>query len=80
LPADQTLETSMSTARTATVRRDTQETRIEVTVNLDGTGQADLRTGLPFFEHMLTQISRHGLVDVTIHADRDLEVDAHHTV
>jgi imidazoleglycerol-phosphate dehydratase len=80
LPADQTLETSMSTARTATVRRDTQETRIEVTVNLDGTGQADLRTGLPFFEHMLTQIARHGLVDLTIHADGDLEVDAHHTV
>ncbi|MEQ8857019.1 MAG: imidazoleglycerol-phosphate dehydratase HisB [Pseudomonadales bacterium] len=70
----------MSTARTATVKRDTQETRIELTVNLDGSGVTELATGLPFFEHMLTQIARHGLVDLHIRADGDLDVDAHHTV
>jgi len=66
--------------RTASVNRDTQETRITVTVNLDGTGSAELDTGLPFFEHMLTQVARHGLIDLSIKADGDLEVDAHHTV
>jgi imidazoleglycerol-phosphate dehydratase len=70
----------MATARTASVRRDTQETRIELTLDLDGTGTVDLDTGLPFFEHMLTQIARHGLVDLTIRAEGDLDVDAHHTV
>jgi imidazoleglycerol-phosphate dehydratase len=70
----------MTTARSASVRRDTQETQIRLDLNLDGTGQCDLQTGLPFFEHMLTQIARHGLVDLTIHAVGDLEVDAHHTV
>jgi imidazoleglycerol-phosphate dehydratase len=67
-------------ARTATVERNTQETRITVEVNLDGTGRAELDTGLPFFEHMLTQIAKHGLIDLTIRADGDLDVDAHHTV
>lgn len=66
--------------RVAQVRRDTQETQIELTVNLDGTGQAELVTGVPFFEHMLTQVARHGLLDLSIKADGDLEVDAHHTV
>jgi imidazoleglycerol-phosphate dehydratase len=70
----------MATARTASIRRDTQETRIELTLDLDGTGAAALDTGLPFFEHMLTQIARHGLVDLTIRAEGDLAVDAHHTV
>ena len=70
----------MSTARTASVRRHTQETRIELTLNLDGVGRADLETGLPFFDHMLTQIARHGLIDLTLRAEGDLEVDAHHTV
>jgi len=70
----------MSTARTASVRRHTQETRIELSLDLDGSGNADLSTGLPFFEHMLTQIARHGLVDLTLRAEGDLEVDAHHTV
>jgi imidazoleglycerol-phosphate dehydratase len=70
----------MTTARCASVRRDTQETQIRLELNLDGTGQCDLQTGLPFFEHMLTQIARHGLIDLTIHAVGDLEVDAHHTV
>lgn len=67
-------------ARTASVSRDTQETRIRLSINLDGSGTAKLATGLPFFEHMLTQIARHGLIDMEIQADGDLEVDAHHTV
>ena len=70
----------MTQARTASVVRDTSETQIELTINLDGTGQAELSTGLPFFEHMLTQIARHGLIDLHIQATGDLEVDAHHMV
>ena len=70
----------MGTARTATVSRDTTETQIELELNLDGTGEVELSTGLAFFEHMLTQIARHGLVDLKITAKGDLEVDAHHTV
>jgi imidazoleglycerol-phosphate dehydratase len=66
--------------RTASITRNTLETRIDVTVDLDGTGQCDVCTGLPFFEHMLNQVARHGLIDLTIAADGDLEVDAHHTV
>ena len=66
--------------RTASIDRDTAETKISVEINLDGTGQAELDTGLAFFEHMLTQIARHGLIDLKIRADGDLEVDAHHTV
>ena len=67
-------------ARTASVARDTAETQIKLSLNLDGTGQAVLKTGLPFFEHMLTQICRHGLIDMDLDAIGDLEVDAHHTV
>ena len=67
-------------ARTASVARDTAETQIKLSLNLDGTGQAVLTTGLPFFEHMLTQICRHGLIDMDLDAIGDLEVDAHHTV
>lgn len=70
----------MSAARTATVQRDTSETKITLTINLDGTGQSDLVTGIPFFEHMLTQIARHGLIDIDLKAQGDLEIDAHHTV
>ena len=70
----------MSDARTATVTRDTSETQIELSINLDGTGVCELTTGLAFFEHMLTQIARHGLIDLHIKATGDLEVDAHHTV
>ena len=70
----------MTQARTASVVRNTSETQIELTINLDGTGQAELSTGLPFFEHMLTQIARHGLIDIHIQATGDLEVDAHHIV
>lgn len=70
----------MTSARAASIRRDTQETRIELELDLDGTGNADLHTGVPFFDHMLIQIARHGLIDIKLHADGDLEVDAHHTV
>ena len=66
--------------RLASVTRDTQETQITLAINLDGTGIAKLSTGLPFFEHMLTQVARHGLLDIEVDAAGDLEVDAHHTV
>ncbi|MGH8570023.1 MAG: imidazoleglycerol-phosphate dehydratase HisB [Gammaproteobacteria bacterium] len=66
--------------RTATVNRHTKETQIAVTVNLDGGGEADIHTGIPFFDHMLEQLARHGLIDLAIRAAGDLEVDAHHTV
>ena len=66
--------------RTATVVRNTLETQISVTVNLDGTGSAQLNTGVPFLDHMLDQIARHGLIDLEITAKGDLHIDAHHTV
>jgi imidazoleglycerol-phosphate dehydratase len=71
---------STSEARIAEVRRDTQETKIRVRVNLDGTGQAKLATGIGFFDHMLDQIARHGLIDLEIEAKGDLHIDGHHTV
>lgn len=67
-------------ARTASVKRDTLETQINVAVNLDGSGKANFDTGVPFLEHMLDQIARHGLFDLDIHAKGDLHIDAHHTV
>jgi imidazoleglycerol-phosphate dehydratase len=66
--------------RTASVTRETKETRIAVMVNLDGQGVSKFATGLPFLEHMLDQVARHGLIDITIEARGDLQVDAHHTV
>jgi len=66
--------------RVASVTRDTQETQIKLVLKLDGSGVAKLSTGLPFFEHMLTQVARHGLLDIEVDAKGDLEVDAHHTV
>ncbi len=66
--------------RSATVERNTLETQIQVSINLDGTGQCKLDTGLPFLEHMLDQVARHGLVDLDITAKGDLHIDAHHTV
>jgi len=69
----------MST-RTAKVTRNTKETQITVSVNLDGTGAARFETGIPFLEHMLDQIARHGLIDLDISAKGDLHIDAHHTV
>ncbi len=67
-------------ARIATVKRDTLETRIQVRVHLDGAGNSQLATGLPFLDHMLDQIARHGLMDLEINAQGDLHIDAHHTV
>jgi imidazoleglycerol-phosphate dehydratase len=65
--------------RTATITRNTKETQIRVTVSLDGTGQYDVRTGIGFLDHMLEQLSRHSLIDITCHATGDLHIDAHHT-
>ena len=66
--------------RIAEVSRNTAETRISVRVNLDGTGQAKLHTGIGFFDHMLDQIARHGLIDLEIDCAGDLHIDGHHTV
>jgi imidazoleglycerol-phosphate dehydratase len=67
-------------ARQAQVNRDTQETQISVKLNLDGSGSAKLASGIPFLDHMLDQIARHGLVDLEVKAKGDLHIDAHHTV
>ena len=66
--------------RIAELRRDTAETQIFVRLNLDGTGEKELDTGIAFFDHMLDQIARHGLIDLQVKAKGDLEIDAHHTV
>ena len=66
--------------RTAEITRNTNETRIRVAINLDGTGRQKLNTGVPFLDHMLDQIARHGLIDLEVHAEGDLHIDAHHTV
>ena len=66
--------------RSATVKRETRETSIEVSVNLDGTGITDIQTGIGFFDHMLDQLGRHSLIDLTIRTSGDLHIDAHHTV
>ncbi|KIF80344.1 imidazoleglycerol-phosphate dehydratase HisB [Noviherbaspirillum autotrophicum] len=70
----------MPTPRVAEVTRNTNETQIRVVINLDGTGQQKLNTGVPFLDHMLDQIARHGLIDLEIEARGDLHIDAHHTV
>ncbi|HED34380.1 MAG TPA: imidazoleglycerol-phosphate dehydratase HisB [Gammaproteobacteria bacterium] len=66
--------------RTAKIARDTLETQITAEINLDGSGQSELSTGVPFLEHMLDQVARHGLIDLNIQAKGDLHIDAHHTV
>jgi imidazoleglycerol-phosphate dehydratase len=66
--------------RKATVTRNTLETQITVSVNLDGTGEVDFDTGVPFLEHMLDQIARHGMIDISVQAKGDLHIDDHHTV
>lgn len=71
---------SMTDSRSATIERNTNETRITVSVNLDGTGSFKVESGLPFLEHMLEQVARHGMIDLQILAIGDLEIDAHHTV
>ncbi len=70
----------MTTPRTAEISRDTAETKIKVRLNLDGTGQSSLSTGIGFFDHMLDQIARHGMVDLDVHCEGDLHIDGHHTV
>ena len=74
------MDNAQTSVREATVSRDTLETQITVSVCLDGTGKAEFDTGLPFLEHMLDQIARHGMVDLNIKANGDLHIDAHHTV
>ncbi len=66
--------------RSAQVERNTLETQIDITLNLDGTGKTSFETGIPFLEHMLDQVARHGLIDLEINAKGDLHIDAHHTV
>ncbi len=66
--------------RNATVTRNTKETQITVSINLDGTGKASLQSGVPFLDHMLDQIARHGLIDIEIKATGDTHIDDHHTV
>jgi imidazoleglycerol-phosphate dehydratase len=66
-------------SRQATVQRNTNETKINVSVNLDGTGKAVLNSGMPFLDHMLDQIARHGLIDLDIHCDGDTHIDDHHS-
>ena len=66
--------------RTAEIRRDTKETQIVVSLDLDGRGVAKLASGIPFLDHMLDQLARHGMVDLSVQAKGDLEIDAHHTV
>ncbi len=67
-------------SRRAEVKRDTLETQIRVALNLDGTGRSAIQTGIGFFDHMLDQIARHGLIDLDVHAKGDLHIDGHHTV
>ncbi|MBC2770643.1 imidazoleglycerol-phosphate dehydratase HisB [Pusillimonas minor] len=66
--------------RTAEITRNTNETRIRVSINLDGTGRQSINTGVPFLDHMLDQIARHGLIDLNIHCDGDTHIDDHHSV
>ncbi len=67
-------------SRTARVERATKESKVLVEVGLDGSGRSDVHTGVPFYDHMLTAFSRHSLIDVTVQADGDIDVDSHHTV
>ncbi len=66
--------------RQAILKRDTKETRIRLKMNLDGSGKSSIKTGIPFFDHMLTLFAKHAVVDLNLHCKGDLEVDAHHTV
>jgi len=71
---------ALSGTRQASVERNTKETQVAISINLDGSGQLEVDTGLPFLDHMLDQIARHGLMNLSIKAKGDLEIDAHHTV
>src|SRR6185503_8855884 len=68
------------TQRRADIQRDTAETKIKIALNLDGSGKSKIRTGIPFFDHMLTLFAKHAVVDLTLNCKGDLPVDAHHTV
>ena len=70
----------MAKARTAKLTRNTKETRIQAELNIDGSGESSIDTGIPFFDHMLTLFTRHGLFDLTVKAEGDIDVDYHHTV
>ncbi len=70
----------MSSSRTASVTRATSESRVELSLDLDGTGASTIDTGVPFYDHMLTAFAKHSLTDLTIRAEGDVEIDAHHTV
>lgn len=70
----------MSTTRTAHIQRETSESSIELTLDLDGTGQSSISTSVPFFDHMLTAFAKHSLIDLTVRAHGDTEIDVHHTV
>lgn len=70
----------MAKARTVKLTRNTKETRIQAELNIDGSGESSIDTGIPFFDHMLTLLARHGLFDLTVKADGDIDVDYHHTV
>ena len=74
------MDNAQTARREATVSRDTLETQITVSVYLDGSGKSEFDTGLPFLEHMLDQIARHGMIDLAVKANGDLHIDAHHTV
>lgn len=67
-------------SRTATIQRQTAETHIDMTLNMDGSGRSEIQTGIGFFDHMLHQVARHGLMDLTVNASGDTHVDDHHTV
>ena len=67
-------------ARKASVKRDTLETRIQISIDLDGSGKGEFNTGVPFLDHMLDQVARHGMIDMQVQAEGDLHIDAHHTV
>jgi imidazoleglycerol-phosphate dehydratase len=70
----------MSTTRTASIERNTNETQISLSLNLDGTGHADIQTGVGFFDHMLHHVAVHGVLDLTVQATGDLHIDSHHTI
>lgn len=77
---DKIAEILFAGERTAEVRRTTKETDIHIRLNVDGSGKSDIRTGLGFFDHMLKQIAKHGMMDLTVHVNGDLQVDEHHTI
>lgn len=77
VPSTATVDTS---ARVAEVQRNTAETRVQVRINLDGTGKSNLNSGIGFLDHMLEQIARHGLIDLDVECEGDLHIDGHHTV